>query len=88
MAPGEGVASSLQGIADPIVQPKFPMFFDLGCDPGERYNLFQFKLDMGWMFGVAFSSIAQFEKTVAQYPNIEPGEEFDGYPASASTQKG
>ena len=47
MAPGEGVASSLQGIADPIVQPKFPMFFDVGCDPGERYNLFQFKLDMG-----------------------------------------
>ena len=40
------------------------------------------------MFGVAFSSIAQFEKTVAQYPNSEPGEEFDGYPASASTQKG
>ena len=62
----QGVASSLQGIADPIVQPKFPMFFDLGCDPGERYNLFQFKLDMGWMFGVAFSSIAQFEKTVAE----------------------
>ncbi|MBP8181796.1 MAG: sulfatase-like hydrolase/transferase [Acidimicrobiia bacterium] len=77
-----------EGIADPIVQPQFPMFFDLGSDPGERYNLFQFKLDMGWMFGVAFSSIAQFEKTVAQYPNIEPGEEFDGYPASASTQKG
>ena len=47
MAPGEGVASSLQGIADPIVQPQFPMFFDLGSDPGERYNLFQFKLDMG-----------------------------------------
>ena len=52
--------------------------------PGERYNLFQFKPDMGWIFGVAFSSIAQFEKTVAQYPNIEPGEEFDGYPAAVA----
>ena len=32
------------------------MFFDLGSDPGERYNLFNTKLDMGWMFEVAFNA--------------------------------
>ena len=29
------------GISQPILQPQFPMFFDLGGDPGERYNLFE-----------------------------------------------
>lgn len=70
-----------EGIDQPIVQPQFPLFFDLGGDPGEHYNLFQFKLDMGWMFGVASKAIAEYEKTVAEFPNIERGAEFDGYPA-------
>jgi arylsulfatase A-like enzyme len=68
-----------EGIAEPILQPQFPMVFDLGSDPGERYNLFNTKLDMGWMFGVVFRTIGAYEKSVAQYPNIKPGEEFTGY---------
>jgi len=48
----KGVFRYCEGIAEPIVEPQFPMFFDLGSDPGERYNLFNTKLDMGWMFGV------------------------------------
>jgi arylsulfatase A-like enzyme len=67
------------GIAEPIVQPQFPMVFDLGSDPGERYNLFNSKLDMGWMFGVVLRTIGAYEKSLAQYPNIKPGEEFTGY---------
>jgi arylsulfatase len=68
-----------EGIAEPILQPQFPMVFDLGSDPGERYNLFNTKLDMGWMFGVVFRTIGAYEKSIAQYPNIKPGEEFTGY---------
>jgi len=68
-----------EGIAEPIVQPQFPMVFDLGSDPGELYNLFNTKLDMGWMLGIAFRTVATYEKSVAQYPNIKPGEEFTGY---------
>lgn len=67
------------GISEPIVRPQFPMVYDLGSDPGERYNLFNTKMDMGWMFGVAFRTIAEYEKSVAHYPNIKPGEEFNGY---------
>jgi arylsulfatase A-like enzyme len=70
-----------EGIDQPILQPQFPMFFDLGSDPGERYNLFDRKLDMGWMFGVVLANVAEYKKSIAQYPNIEPGQEFDGYPA-------
>lgn len=69
-----------EGISQPIVQPQFPMFFDLGSDPGERYNLFEVKLDMGWMFGVVFQPVAEYEKSIALYPNITPGSEFNGYP--------
>jgi arylsulfatase A-like enzyme len=71
------------GIDQPILAPQFPMFFDLGSDPHELYNLFDYKLDMGWMFGVALMAIAEYEKSLAQYPNIKPGSEFDGYPAKA-----
>jgi arylsulfatase A-like enzyme len=70
-----------EGIDQPILEPQFPMFFDLGSDPGERYNLFDRKLDMGWMFGVVLAGVAEYKKSIAQYPNIEPGQEFDGYRA-------
>ena len=73
-----------EGIDKPIVEPQFPMFFDLGSDPGELYNLFDRKMDMGWMFGVALGAIAEYRASIAKYPNIEPGSEFEGYPAAGS----
>ena len=60
------------------------MFFDLGSDPGERYNLFDTKLDNGWMFGVAGDAITEYEKSIVQYPNIKPGEKFTGYKKAAA----
>ena len=77
-----------EGIDQPIVEPQFPMFFDLGSDPGERYNLFDHKLDMAWMFGLALAFIAEYKKSVAEYPNILPGQEFDGYPAASNATTG
>jgi arylsulfatase len=55
------------------------MVFDLASDPGELYNIMETKLDMGWMVGVALKFVADFQKSVAQYPNIKTGEEFTGY---------
>jgi hypothetical protein len=43
---------------------------------------------MGWMFAVAFQAIAEYRKSIAEYPNIQPGQEFDGYPASAPPRTG
>ncbi len=73
-----------EGIDQPIVEPQFLMFFDLGSDPGELYNLFDRKLDMGWMFGVTLHAIAEYRASIAKYPNIELGSEFGGYPAAGS----
>ena len=63
----------------PIVKPQFPLVFDLGSDPGERANLFFDKMDIGWENGIVLPSVFQYMKSIAQYPNIKPGEEFTGY---------
>ena len=68
-----------ESIEKPIVTPQFPMIYDLGSDPFERNALFADKMDNGWMFELTLPYVAQYEKSVAQYPNIKPGEEFSGY---------
>ena len=68
-----------ESIEKPIVTPQFPMIFDLGSDPNERNALFADKMDNGWMFELILPFVGEYEKSIAQYPNIEPGEEFDGY---------
>jgi len=64
----------------PIVTPYFPLFYDLTSDPHEEFNLFVHKLDMSWMLGPVLKVLADYKKSVAEYPNIKPGEEFTGYP--------
>ena len=71
-----------EGMDLPIVAPSWPMLFDLASDPGELYNLLETKMDMGWMLGVTLKFVADYQKSVAEYPNIKTGEEFDGYAPS------
>ena len=71
-----------EGINQPILETQFPMFFDLGSDPGERCNLFEMKMDMGWMLGVVYPAITEYKKSVVKYPNIQPGADFKGYQKS------
>jgi arylsulfatase len=68
-----------EGMDQPIVTPQWPMLFDLGSDPGELYNVFADKMDMGWMLGIALKFVADYEKSIAEYPNIKTGAEFTGY---------
>jgi arylsulfatase A-like enzyme len=68
------------GAEEPIVAPQVPMVFDLGSDPGENNNLFADRMDMGWMLSLVLPYIGAWQKSVAQYPHIKPGEEFAGYP--------
>lgn len=67
------------GFEAPIVKPQIPLIFDLGSDPGEHHNLFNDKLDMGWELAIALPAFMEYEKSFAEYPNITPGQEFDGY---------
>ncbi len=72
------------GIDKPIAAPQFPMMFDLGSDPAEKNNLFADRMDGDWMFQLALPFVGEYEKSIAKYPNIKPGEEFQGYRAEAA----
>jgi arylsulfatase A-like enzyme len=63
----------------PIETPYWPRVYDLSSDPHEDYNLMVYKMDMTWMLGVALKFVAEYQKSVAEYPNIKPGEDFTGY---------
>ena len=69
-----------EGIDQPIVKPQWPMLFDLASDPNELYNLMATKMDMGWMMGVALKFVADYQKSITEYPNIKTGQDFPGYP--------
>jgi arylsulfatase len=70
-----------EGISKPIVKPQFPLFFDLSSDPGETVNLWESTFEMGWMTVPLFRALGAYETSVAQFPNIKLGEEFEGYKA-------
>lgn len=63
----------------PIEKPYWPRVYDLTSDPHEDYNLMVYKLDMLWMLGPAGQVVADYQKSVAEYPNIKPGQDFNGY---------
>jgi hypothetical protein len=55
------------------------MAFDLIDDPGEQLNLTSERMDMMWMFGPAIQRMIALQKSFTEYPNIQTGQEFDGY---------
>jgi arylsulfatase len=63
----------------PIETPYWPRVYDLTSDPHEDYNLMVYKLDMTWMLGPALKAVADYQKSVTEYSNIKPGEDFKGY---------
>jgi hypothetical protein len=68
-----------EGVDKPIVKPQFPMTYDLSSDPHEDWNLFDTRLDNGWILWPVFRTIGSYETTVKKYRNIKVGEEFTGY---------
>ena len=67
-------------INDPLTDVQLPSIYDLKNDPGERWNLWETSMDMGWELRPVTEEIVRFQKSVEKYPNIKTGEEFKGYP--------
>jgi len=68
-----------EGIEKPIVKPYLPLLFDLSSDPGENVNLWEYNMETGWMYAPALKAVSDYMKSVAKYPNIKTGQDFDGY---------
>ena len=77
--PGPGVDAINNG----EIKPVLPMMFDLSSDPHEDYNLW-IELTHGWLYGPVLEILGRFERSVEEYPNIKPGEEFTGYKTKAT----
>jgi arylsulfatase len=61
------------------IKPQFPMMYDLSSDPHEDSNLFYTDLTNGALMAPALKTIAEYERSVRQYPNIKVGGDFNGY---------
>ena len=59
-------------------QAQFPMAFDLTDDPGEQINLTSERMDMMWMYGPVMQRPMALQQSFAEYPNIKPGQAFQG----------
>ncbi len=68
-----------EGIDKPIVTSQFPQFYDLSSDPHEDINLTSSQLTNVWMIAPCIRIIEEYEMSLKKYPNITPGEEFNGY---------
>jgi arylsulfatase A-like enzyme len=77
-----------KGVEEPIVTPQFPMALDLGSDPSEKNSLFSARMDIGWMYEIILPYVFEYERSLAHYPNIKPGQEFTGYSKPAASIAG
>jgi len=69
----------MEAINHGYITPQLPMFFDLSSDPQEYFDLWTTTLTIGWVFLPMQQTIGAYEGSVRGYPNIRPGQEFEGY---------
>ena len=73
------VDSPYPAIQSGYIKPQFPMMYDLSSDPHEDSNLWWIDLTNAALLAPNFKAIAEYERSVKQYPNIKVGEDFKGY---------
>jgi hypothetical protein len=58
----------------------FPTVYDVRNDPGEDNELMRYALfAYSWVYGPMGQIIQEKVGTMQEYPNIKPGEDFEGY---------
>jgi arylsulfatase A-like enzyme len=68
-----------ESTSGPIIKPQWPLIFDLIDDPGEEWDLIEKRLDCAWMLNPVAERLAALQRSAARYPNIKPGQDFNGY---------
>ena len=69
-----------EGTFSPIVQPTFPEVYDIKSDPGETRELWRNEgYSHLWVMKPVMEIISVNAKSMSEFPNIKPGEEFTGY---------
>ena len=69
-----------EGTFSSIVQPTFPEVYDIKSDPGETRELWRNEgYSHLWVMKPVMEIINDNAKSMSEFPNIKPGEEFTGY---------
>jgi arylsulfatase A-like enzyme len=64
----------------PIVEHTFPQVYDIKNDPDEKSELWRAQgYAHLWVMKPVMGILTELQKSMAQYPNIKPGEDFEGY---------
>jgi len=64
----------------PIHTYIFPPVYDVANDPGEDNNLMKHSLfSHSWVYGPMGQLLQEKAATMKEYPNISPGQDFEGY---------
>ena len=63
----------------PYIKRQVPMVFNLINDPHEEIDLMDSELTYAWVIGIAAGLLGGVAKSAAEYPNIPPGADFEGY---------
>jgi arylsulfatase len=69
-----------EGTHDRVISYTFPQVYDIKNDPSENYELFGNEgYSHTWIMEPVMKIISATQKSMAQHPNIKPGQEFEGY---------
>jgi arylsulfatase A-like enzyme len=68
-----------ESTSGPIIKPQWPLIFDLIDDPNEEWDLVEQRLQGAWVVEPVAQRLGALQQSMAKYPNIKPGEAFDGY---------
>jgi arylsulfatase len=68
-----------ESTSGPIIKPQWPLIFDLIDDPTEEWDLVERSLQGAWVVNPVAARLGALQQSMAEYPNIAPGQDFDGY---------
>lgn len=69
-----------EGTHDKVVSYTFPQVYDIKNDPSENYELWGNEgYAHTWIMEPVSKILGELQESMAKYPNIKPGQEFDGY---------
>lgn len=71
---------TVESFWDPVQTHLFPPVYDVTNDPGEDNDLMKIGLfSYSWVYGPMGKILVRKAASMKEYPNIQPGQEFDGY---------
>jgi arylsulfatase A-like enzyme len=72
--------ATFEGTHSILQRYTFPQVFDIKEDPKESYELWGNEgYAHAWVMGPVTTILTDLAKSMAEYPNIRPGQEFNGY---------